>query len=672
MLTPKKLHNTLFSSLFYTLTPVQAAELPLNARLEEKLETLTITAKTVSMDQLDDIRSIATFDQDDFEKHQAERIEDIAAYSPGIIGSSQTAGTETSLFIRGYRTDNGNVFVNGLQDNKRLFSRDLDTVERVDIIKGHSSVLFGSGSPGGTIHYTTKSPQQQNSTSLKSTLGSYQKRRLVFDSTGNTGINNVNYRFVAIGQDANSFMDNVGNDKQVLLGSLAWNYGSNNQLRLEVEYDRLQNPYSYGIVRVNNEILYDQSYVDPRAKSDRRYLRSSAYWQHAINQNWGLNTSVNYSTLDRNDIMMGFYYKLNESTLLGHWADSDNDFWQLSGKMELSGEVNALDMAHNLTIGLEYNKSDNHLYMLRSTAFTLDPYTPSFDRPEPRDSAVVRGFHYQDKDKNIYLVDKIQLNDQLSLTAGLRYSEFYNLNRQTNTVAVDQDTIASTLGLSWQLNQHTTLYSSYAKSFEPNTGISKEGNYFEPKEAEQLEFGLRWSPMDDLSMHIATYELKQKNLLTTDPLDKDYAISAGEQRTRGVEIEAIVDLNSDLQLKAAYSHLKNKVTEDFKGLLGKTASGIPRNMGSLRLSWQPNTVRGLNSYIGLIAVGKRYGDANNSFSVSGYGRIDAGLSYQWQQAIFRLTVENLLDKRYVAAPFYEDDIYQGKRRDISASVSFSW
>ena len=643
-----------------------------NEDSRQTLPTLVIRGGHAEKPLINDVRSVATLGGTDIEQLQIERIEDKAEYSAGILASSQTSGTETSLFIRGYRTDNSNVFVNGHQDNKRLFSRDLDTVEQADIIKGHSSVLFGSGSPGGTIHYQTRSPQPYHSTVLKAAIGSYQKRRAVLDSTGPTGISGLNYRFVAIGQQAGSFINNVGNDKAVLLGSLAWQYQENNQLRFEFEYDRLQNPYSYGIVRVNGKILYDKSYVDPRTKSDRRYWRGSVYWRHGLSDNWKLNALFNYSTLNRNDILMGFFYKLNENTLLGHWADSDNEFWQMNGKAELSGNIGLADMTHELSVGVEYNESDNDLDMLRSTAFTLDPYNPSFNRPAPRDSALKRGFHYRDKERSLYLVDRAQLSPRLTAVAGLRYSKFHNKNRLTNRVSVNQDAIASTLGLSWQFNQSATLYGSYVRSFEPNTGVSRNGDYFEPREAEQMEIGLRWQAGQYASLQMAVYDLTQKNLLTRDPDDRDFSIPAGQRRTRGFEIEALLDLDQDWQLQAAYSHLSNKVTKDFYGLLGNTASGIPRNMGSLRLQWQPGRLPGLHAYIGMIAVGKRYGDAANSFSVPGYGRADAGLSYQIGRITLRLTATNLFDKRYVAAPFNEDDLYQGKRRDITASIMYEW
>ena len=376
--------------------------------------------------------------------------------------------------------------------------------------------------------------------------------------------------------------------------------------------------------------------------------------------------------LNRDDLLMGFFYKLNENSLKGHWIDSDNHYWQLNTKLELIGNTHIANTQHHVTFGLASNKADNNLDAIRSTDFTLDPYAPSFDRPEPRDSAVFRGFHYRDKDNHVYIIDNMRLTEQLAITADVRYSTFFNTNRLTNTVAVDKNALTSSLGASWQPHNNITLYGGYATSFEPNTGVSRQGDYFEPLEAEQLEAGLRWYPTSAITTEIALYDLTQQNLLTRDPIDPDYQTPTGARRSRGIEIDATLALHDAYQLQVAYSHTKNKYIEDFYGRLGKTASGIARNTGALRLHWQPPAQPNWDAYVGLIGVGKRYGDAANSFSLPGYGRLDAGIRYQDQQTTYRLNIENLMDKRYIAAAFADDDLYQGKRRTINASVSYRW
>jgi iron complex outermembrane receptor protein len=458
--------------------------------------------------------------------------------------------------------------------------------------------------------------------------------------------------------------------QRVALLGLAWDYANNASLRLETEYARLQNPYSFGVVRMNGVILYDKSYVDPRASSERDYLRNSLYWVQGLGDNWQIAASGSYGTMDRQDTMMGFYYKLNEEQLLGYWGNPDNQARQSSGKLELSGSFTTATLSHQLTLGAEYNKLDNRLARLISTGFTLDPHNPDFDRPIPIEGAVSRPFHLRDREQHLYLLDTIDITGQLSLTLGLRHSEFASHNRLTDTYASDHTTLASLAGLNWQLAPVISLYANHARSYEPNSGIDKQGEFFDPRDATQTEVGARYQPHERLGLQLSLYQLEQHKLLTRDPLDRDYLIPTGARRTRGIELESSLAIHQSLQLKASYSHLKNEVIEDFYGLLGKTTSGVPRNLGSLRLDWQPSGV--YQASIGLTGVGKRYGDASNSFSLPGYARLDAGIAANWQHLGLRLSIENLLDKRYIAAPFAEDDLYQGKRRELILGLSYRW
>jgi iron complex outermembrane receptor protein len=634
-----------------------------------EIEQVVVSATPIVTEDLKKVFSVVRYTEGEAGALRSDRLEDVLVATPGILPSNQNAGMETSFFIRGYRTDNGNIFINGHQDHRRFYSRDLETVERVDLIKGHSSVLLGSGSPGGSILYTTKLPQRSTHHRVKLSAGSYDHKRISLDSTGVVGATDFSYRTILVAQDAGQFMRNVSNDKKVGLLSLQWDYSSGGHLRLETEYTKLENPYNFGTVRINGKILYDQSYVDPRAMSDRDYRRNSFYWGQAVNDQWRINTTLNYAVMDRQDVMMGFYYKRNETSLLGYWADADNDFWQGNSKFELIGNLSTGQMEHELTLGIEYNKLNNHLDRLVSTAFTLDPLNPSFDHPilsvtRPSD------FHYRDEDQHLYLMDNLSLADSIHASIGVRYSDFRNDNLLLDRVDARQHTLASLAGISWQVNGAVEFYGNHTKSYEPNSGVDKAGHFFDPREATQVELGVRLAPATIISLQLAGYDLTQSNLLALDPLDRDYQIPTGARQTRGIELEAELDVTQQLQLQASYSHIDNEVVEDFQGLLGKTASGVPKNMGSVRINWIPNPVYSAN--LGVVGIGKRYGDATNSFVLPGYARVDAGLLYEHRVLTLRLTIENLTDERYIAAPFAEDDLYQGKRRELIAGIGYRW
>lgn len=141
------------------------------------------------------------------------RLEDVAQFVSGVQASSADSGFNTDLRIRGFTTA-GSAYLDGVLDNQRFQVRDMALIERVDVLKGHSSVLYGAGSPGGTVNYVSKKPLANATHQLSYATGSYDFNRLVADSTGPLNADKtLLYRVIATGQLSNSFMENVTNDR---------------------------------------------------------------------------------------------------------------------------------------------------------------------------------------------------------------------------------------------------------------------------------------------------------------------------------------------------------------------------------------------------------------------------------------------------------------------------
>lgn len=656
--------------LFFTLTPPLLAKPFDDAKqVEFQIEIIEVVAQTSENNHY--INSKTVDDVSHFLSRSIDKVEDVVAYTPSVFASNVNAGMETGLSIRGFSTGRQNIYVNGHLDNQRMFIRSPETVEQVAIEKGHSSIFYGGAAPGGTLIYHTKKPLNESQTQLTATLGSYDKYKLALDTSGNI-TNKLDYRAVLVKQKANSFIENAKDDKETLYTHLGWKISSKQQLSVELEYNKLTNPWTFGIVRVDDDILYDKSYVYPATNSKRKYLRTSLYWHYLLDENSQLTVKLNQVDLDRDDVWMGFYYKLANNNLLGYWADIDNKAKQQNVVIGFEHRLETTWASHRINLGYNYNQYENAQHMDRSIGtFTIEPYAPDYSIAEPTDINSVRDFSSNETESSFYLLDSMEFNQYFQLSLGLRGSAFKIIDRTNNTVSVDKKTVTSFLGAAYQINDDIRIYSNFSQSYEPNTGLDKNQQYFEPKKANQIELAAEYIFSQQHSLSAAVYQITQNNLLTRDPDDPDFKILAGAIESQGLEVSLINNIAEQWQLKSSFSHIKNQLDNTLSSQHGNSAANIPRNSFSSQLHWQHPNYRG-GAHIGVFGLSSRYGDNANSFTLPSYARVDIGGYINIDAWQFNLNIENLFDKRYIVTSNYEDDMYPGRPIDIRLTLSYQW
>ncbi|OUR84380.1 hypothetical protein A9Q75_03010 [Colwellia psychrerythraea] len=668
------LTSALSNVLFFTLTPPLLAKPFDDAKqMEAQIEIIEVVAQTSEKNHY--INSKTVDDVSHFLSRNIDKVEDIVSYTPSVFASNVNAGMETGLSIRGFSTGRQNIYVNGHLDNQRMFIRSPETVEQVAIEKGHSSIFYGGAAPGGTLIYHTKKPLNEAQTQLTATLGSYDKYKLALDTSGNI-TNKLDYRAVLVKQKANSFIENAKEDKETLYTHLGWQISSKQQLSVELEYNKLTNPWTFGIVRVDDDILYDKSYVYPATNSKRKYLRTSLYWHYSLDENSQLTVKLNQVDLDRDDVWMGFYYKLANNNLLGYWADIDNKAKQHNAVFDFEHSVNTSWASHTFHIGYNYNQYENTQHMDRSIGqFIIDPYAPDYSIAEPTEINSIRYFSADETESSFYLLDTMAFNlnshNNVQLSVGLRGSAFKIIDRTDNSISVDKKAITSFLGAAYQVNDDIRLYGNFSQSYEPNTGLDKNQQYFEPKKANQIELAAEYTFSQQHSLSAAVYQITQSNLLTHDPNDPDFKILAGAIESQGLEVLLINNIALQWQLKSSLSHIKNQLDNTLSSQHGNSAANIPHNSFSSQLHWQ-HLNNSIGAHIGVFGLSSRYGNNVNSFTLPGYVRVDLGgyiKSGTWQ---VNLNIENLFDKRYIVTSNYEDDMYPGRPIDIRLTASYQW
>lgn len=632
------------------------------------------TATRDDADLLDTPYSVSIIDNAILEDSYTLRLEDAAPFAAGVEQGSGQGGFNTDLIIRGYPTG-GRVYLDGLLDNQKFQVRDMALVERIEILKGQSSVLYGSGAPGGTVNYIAKKPLALSHKRISLALGNYDFARGVIDNTGPLNADKtLLYRVIAAGQLSDDFRANVNNNRATLAPSLQWRYADHGTLDLSLEYSHETQPYRFDNVYTQGHVVYDRSYVDPRAQSDRAHWRVSMALAQQLYPDWSLQLSSQYFHVERHDLLFGFFTFIDPTTLSGYYRDIHDHYDQYTLRGELHGEVHTAFGDHHLIAGAERTEMDDRLNSLRNVGgFTLDVYDPDFNHPPPLGAPLDRDFH--NIEYGYYLTDRLDLGPDWHLSGGLRYSEF-NAKNTLNGVFGQlnkQHALTFNGGLSFTPVDWFAPYFGYSESFLPNDGIDRNQQFLPPQQGQQYEFGVKSRLSQRLNASAAVYRLKQHNLTQRDPSDPDFLIAAGATKSQGLELELTGALSDLLQVIANYSWIEAEFTQH-PTQQGNIFRSTPKHSGALwlkyELPWQ--TIGRFDVGGGLVLVDRRQGDDANSFQVPGYIRADLSTGYHNGPVDVRLKIENLLDKRYVSASLFDDTVVQGNRLLVRGVVNFSF
>ncbi|MGE3976778.1 MAG: TonB-dependent siderophore receptor, partial [Nitrospira sp.] len=266
-----------------------------------------------------------------------------------------------------------------------------------------------------------------------------------------------------------------------------------------------------------------------------------------------------------------------------------------------------------------------------------------------------------------YIQDLITLLPNLKLMLGGRY-DYIDRQLSDRVIGVNtsrQDTrFSPRVGLVYEPFEGITFYAGYSTSFIPVsdiTAIRTQSKLFAPEIGKQYEVGVKLDLSKRLTATVAGYELKRENVLTTSPTDQTVSIAVGEQRSRGAEVDLTYQIIAGWNVLVAYAYTDAEVTKDNAIQIGNRPNNVPMNSARLWSSYNVSAgpLAGLMVGAGLYAVGRRFGDTANSFTLPGYVTVDASASYSWSRYRASLRINNLLDKTYFESADSRNAVFAG-------------
>lgn len=670
-------------------------------------------------------QSVNAVAREEMEQRGATTISEALRYTPGVVAEGRPTTRYDIGYIRGFGgLQNWFDFADGMKMQRGLSynapAMDAWNIERVDVLKGPASVLYGQIMPGGLVNQTTKKPLDHAQREVQFTVGAPGRIEAAFDFTGPVaGSENVKYRLVGLGRYQESNIDFADTERWFIAPSLTWDATPDTSLTVYAGY--LRDPSSVyplylpalGTVIPNGvlpKIPYNFNVEgNGYSKFDREQFWAGYELEHDFTDELKFTQKLRF--MDTKSDFQGLaVVGLAGSNILRRPSQALDDASQVTIDNQLRYEFETGAVRHTLLGGLDFQHLDADRYLGQSATMSPIDYLNPIYTPPP--VPPLSGYTSLKRTQTgIYLQDQIDAG-RLSATAGLRYDAVsydvgafgYNPVTGAKTPlaigSVDKkvDDISWNAGVAYVFDNGIAPYASYSTSFEVTPGTGIGGVAFEPTTARQFEVGVRYQPTAFNGMFTASYfDIEQENVLTTTgiagtPANGCSAATCqsqlGKVRSRGLELEAKAEVMPGLDLVASYAYVRARVVEDTMAILvGSTPSGVPTHQAALWAHYQFNENSAL---AGLgIGAGLRYiGDTEALYlggrlDVPDYTLVDASISYDFgrrnaslEGLKLNVSASNLFDKEYVASCSNSltamGSCYYGTGREVKATLSYKW
>jgi iron complex outermembrane recepter protein len=599
----------------------------------------------------------------------------------GAAYSSSFGNRDEGFTLRGFSVDQfENGFRGGILSRTQ---RELANIDRVEVLQGPASILFGRLDPSGVVNYVTDQPQPNPAYEVSATVGSYRFYRPSLDVTGPLTENrNLQYRINLAYENAGSFRERINSQRIFIAPSLAWQITPNSRLSLDFTYLRDNRPIDRGLVvlsdnRVAN-IPISRILGDPNQLEQFTESRTTLTFAHRFNDSLSLRSAFRYSnSLENGPGCTLEIFGASEddrnfpvSQCVGRQTFNSYD-WQT----DLTIKFNTGRVRHNLLIGTELSRFDTSFRGGAFDAGLLDIFNPNYNFTLGEFSPFTAGADTT-RTFGIYIQDQITLLDNLKLLVGGRF-DTYNYKSPGDAFGPESSASAFTprFGLVYQPIRQVSLYGSYSQSFVPEIGRNAGDTPFEPRRGTGYELGIKTDLLNNrLSTTLAFYQATLKNVLTEDLDNPGFSVQIGEQRSRGIGLDIAGELRPGWKIIAAYAYIDAKVTADNVLTPGNQLENIPRHSASLWTTYtlQRGRAKGLGLGFGAFFVGQRAGDLENSFTLPGYTRLDAAIFYERKQMRLGLNFKNLSNIRYFEGAGGRDQAIPGAPFTIQGTVSFTF
>jgi iron complex outermembrane receptor protein len=656
------------------------------------------TATKTGTPILETQQSISVITADQLKAQNAQTVGQALDYTPGVV--SQPGGSDPRFDAPRIRGFDGrqSQYLNGLRLMRTAGAPAIDPyqLERIEVLRGPASVMFGQGNPGGIINLISKRPTFDSFGEVGLQFGSYDTYGTYFDVGGPvTDGSDFAYRVTGLARTASAQVDELDNDRYLIAPAFTWQPDEDTKLTIltSVQHDNPSTPS--GVPALFADTLGRDFYVgDKSFDHSNRTLTNLGYeFEHRLNDTWTFRQNLRYSNFDWNYQALGMSSTNGGVGADGHSIRRNATFQDellntFNVDNNLLGEFETGDVEHKLLVGLDYRYFSNNVHTRFFQATPLDILNPVYGGPISLISPTTNTLVNSDLSQiGIYIQDELAYNNWRA-TFGLRQdwastdgTSFNGLPGVVSTPtspnprSLDQDDhkLTGRVGLGYVFDNGIAPYISYSTSFEPVAPSTSLANPV-PTEGKQVEIGVKYQPEGwDGFFSAAVYDLRQKNVSTTVLTPAGSRTQQiGEVHVQGLELEGVASLMDGLNLRAAYSYTDSEIVGG--STAGNRLDNVPLNAASLWLDYsfkEGSALEGFGVGGGVRYVGQRYGDAANVYDLDAVTLLDAALTYKKEGVTASLNFRNLADKDYIASCSSFGCTY-GDGRTVMGKLTFNW
>jgi iron complex outermembrane receptor protein len=643
------------------------------------------SASKTDIPVLENVQAISVVTEDLLKDQGITRLADALRNVAGVSRAS-TYGFFDAYQIRGYDAAYGSLFLDGLKNgNFAGESHELGGLERVEVLKGPASGLYGAAPLGGVVNLVSKRPKRGDFLNATLGTGSYDNVNAALDANGElTSAGNLLGRLNVVYRDHDEFVRFSHVERVYVAPALTWEITPDTDLTLLTRYQRDKtNPWApvpaYGTILPNphGELPIDFNVGDDnqRAVYDQSSTQAGYALIHRFNENVSVSQNLRYERtqddwknwlfaagIDADQATIGRYY-------YGPTHSISND---LGVDTRVDLKIATGPLRHAVLIGFDYTRQNNTYHdagVFDQTMNPIDLFDPNYSVPLYTIPDYIGGSSSRLKQRGVYLQDHLAVGDRLTVTLGGRWD-------RTHTDEQRDRAFSPTVGATWSLTPEAALYATVAKSFTPTPSwqTSFDNSLLPPERGRNIEAGVKLVSRDGvLNGMLSVFQLTRTNVATDDLEHFGYYTVTGEQRSRGVEVEGAWRPSSAWQLRAAYSYIDAQVTKDNSLPVGIPLANVPRNNVNL---WSKYIVQsGPLARLGISAGFLRNSDkhfyelGSGLYTLPAYNLFDAGLSYAFSGWDTQFQVNNLLDKRHYTDAYGLDRVTAGEPRNWELSIS---
>lgn len=637
----------------------------------------------ISAEQIRDQKIVSKFDE-------------VLRYTPGVIGGTYGSDFRNDWFlIRGFPAQNEALFLDGLQlfyTSYASWKLQPFNLERVEVLRGPSSILYGGSAPGGLVNAVSKLPQADPVRYLETGVNNFGNAYTSFDIGGvvpQPGSSQLMYRFVGQVQGGGTQTDYTYDNNFFFAPSVTYKMDPDTSFTVYAtaakNNTRAENflPYVGTVTNAPFGKIPTSLFTgDPSADAFKREQETLGY---KFEKN--LTDSVDFrqnARVGHVDVYYTGLYGLGYATTPAAADLARGNFYARGNAMQYNLD-NQLEyrfatgpLQHTALVGLDlkhYGIDDRQGF---GSGTNLNLLNPVYGTNAPYSGALYQDAYLTQKMAGLYLQDQVKL-DRLTVVLSGR-QDWVDLDNQ-NRIGADQSRedskFSGRVGAIYNFDNGVAPYASYTTGYNPIIGVNAAGDLLLPETSQQTEVGVKYEPVGlNARFSVAWFDLKRQNALTTDPDHPTLQTQNGEVTSRGVELEAVANITRDFKLVASYTNYDLFVSKDLNpALIGTVPTNTPREMASV---WSDYTFRegplnGFGLGGGIRYVGSSFADTANTALVPSVVLGDLALHYEWDNHWrAALNVVNVTDKIYVASCAVITSCYYGDRRRITASLGYKW